>query len=507
MIILPKIDNIKQIETKNLDPDTVKMLIDAWDRSETAKDIKTGNEYLLNKKDIRDKQRIHHSEAGPTILKALSNIRLPIATFRNIVSQKAAFLLARKFLVKSDNIYFEEAVNKWLDSSMRRKILGIAQRSIASGICWSIQYYNQGVLSTRVVPGTDIIPIWDDQEHERLVGAIHRYTITEADSIDGDKNVDVHYIDLYSSKSLHRYKTTDNNIEHDGSEYLYMVDEIPFDFGRVPVIPWKCNNDEVPLINLTKDIIDAGDHLMSMAVDTLLDNRQSTKVIKGYAHLTDNRLAEFIKNLTELGAIFVDKDGGSVETLDTKLDVTALKEVIELLTKDLYTTSSCVNASDDNLGNASGVTIKFRYQPMIISGMEMALCFEQSLRILFDFFIKDYNLKNTVQIPEDVEYDIIFDMDLPLDEGEIIDYLLKTRNLVSDETILDNIPFITDPQRELDRVNGVTRSQQSISIPNSDIIPDQQGGITSIERGSPLNVPTPIIRKSYNIDTMRPFNA
>ena len=53
---------------------------------------------------------------------------------------------------------------------------------------------------------------------------------------------------------------------------------------------------------------------------------------------------------------------------------------------------------------------------------------------------------------EDVEVDVIFNRDMLLNEGEVIDNCSKSVGILSDETILANHPWVDDVQAEMERV-------------------------------------------------------
>ena len=53
---------------------------------------------------------------------------------------------------------------------------------------------------------------------------------------------------------------------------------------------------------------------------------------------------------------------------------------------------------------------------------------------------------------EQEEVEIIFNRDMMLNEGEVIDNISKSQGIISDETLVANHPWVDDPQAELERL-------------------------------------------------------
>lgn len=497
MIVLPFIPEIETIETKPLTEDNVKALVKIWRDSETFRDIEKALLYFRNKKDIEDKRRQYVDSNGNLItLPQLSNSRIPYAYFRNIVSQKASFLLSKPITFTSENDVFIEGVKDFFDSGMRNKLLSLGKYSVAAGVAWSCIYYDElGEMRMRVVRPDEVIPVWRDDEHETLDAVIHFYQRTEFDK-DG-KTTKVEYLDLYTASVVHKYRMEGNNMTRTGTRDLFKYGEDSYSFGRVPFIPWKFNNDELPLLNLVKELLDANDYIMSEVVDAIRDIPQSLKIVKGYTKAAPAEQGDFIKAMRQSRCVFLDADGTIEQLVDT-FDADGVDIVMDRLTKAIYDTAASVNSQETDLGNASGVAIKYRFNSMIIAAQEMALCFEQSVRLLIDFFVQDWNRREGGEvIPLDEDYEMEFNYDLPIDEAEIVGFLMETRGVVSDDTIRAKLPFVDDPEleaRKMAEQEGEEEASQDTvdtsgdTVQALDVVDEDDGGLggsTAVAGGLP----------------------
>lgn len=104
-------------------------------------------------------------------------------------------------------------------------------------------------------------------------------------------------------------------------------------WGKVPFIPFKNNQIEMPDIKFVKSLIDGYDLGRSEAANYMDEVKNLIFVLKGYG---GQNLSAFIKQLNEDRAILIDdaEDGG-VDTLTPQMDITALREHYEQLNRDI----------------------------------------------------------------------------------------------------------------------------------------------------------------------------
>ena len=166
-------------------------------------------------------------------------------------------------------------------------------------------------------------------------------------------------------------------------------------------------------------------------------------------------LGEFRKNLAQYGAVkvrTVDGAGGDLKTLQVEVNSENYKAILEIFKKAIIENAMGYDAKDDRLaGNPNQMNIQSMYSDIDLDANNMETEYQASFEDLLWFV--DNHLANTGQGDyEDTDVDVIFNRDMLLNEGEVIDNCSKSVGILSDETILANHPWVDDPQAEMERV-------------------------------------------------------
>lgn len=208
------------------------------------------------------------------------------------------------------------------------------------------------------------------------------------------------------------------------------------------------------------------------------DPRNTILVVVNY---DGENLGEFRRNLATYGAVkvrTVDGAGGDVRTLQVEVNADNYKAIIELFKKAIIENAMGYDAKDDRMnGTPNQMNIQSMYSDIDLDANGMETEYQAAMEELLWFI--NMHLFNTRQGDfegEDVE--IIFNRDMMLNEGEIIDNIAKSVGIISDETLVANHPYVDDPQVELERLQ--TQKEESMEqyglAFNPAINPDDPGG-------------------------------
>lgn len=121
--------------------------------------------------------------------------------------------------------------------------------------------------------------------------------------------------------------------------------------------------------------------------------------------------------------------------------------------RDVYDFAAAVDTKDPDLGNASGTAINFRYMDLSSDCDSLATELKdtfQRLKLFIDVYLQiagkgDFS-KET--------FDIVFNMDLPVNETDVIQNAVASESLLSKRTILQNHPWVTDADEEMERIDA-----------------------------------------------------
>lgn len=102
-------------------------------------------------------------------------------------------------------------------------------------------------------------------------------------------------------------------------------------------------------------------------------------------------------------------------------------------------------------GNPNQMNIQSMYSDIDLDANGMETEYQASFEELL-WFINMHLFNVGLGDFEDEEVEIIFNRDMMLNEGEVIDNIAKSVGIISDETLVAQHPWVDDPQAELDRL-------------------------------------------------------
>ena len=150
-------------------------------------------------------------------------------------------------------------------------------------------------------------------------------------------------------------------------------------------------------------------------------------------------------------AIKVDDEGG-VDKLTSDINIDAVMKFLDNTRRDLYDLASAVDTKDPDLGNASGTAIQFRYLDLQTDcealGDELQGSF-QRLKLFLDTYFVTIGAGDFTGS----EFEIVFNMDLPVNEADIITNIRNSDGIISRRTQLENHPWVKDVDDELERLD------------------------------------------------------
>lgn len=243
------------------------------------------------------------------------------------------------------------------------------------------------------------------------------------------------------------------DIENPSGAYM-TINGQPFGWERVPLICFKANDKEIPLIKKVKCLQDALNELHSDYKNGMDENAggNGILVIKNY---DGQDLGEFRRNLMTYRAIkvrSVDNIDGGVESINVEVNATNYETIVKSIKKALIENAMGYDAKDDRLGgNANQLNIMSMYSDIDLDADNTEAEFKMSLNSLLWFVTK--HLANTGKGDfSGVPVEIIFNRDFILNESEVVADLVKLGVKVSNKTLLSQLPFVDDVAAEIENI-------------------------------------------------------
>ena len=419
-----------------------------------------GEKYYAGVHDILSRQRTVIGENGELeVVENLPNNRIVDNQYKKMVDQKTNYLVGQPFTIRCKNKTYEKHLKQVFNKKFQRLLKSIGEDSLNGGLGWMFVYYNEhGELAFKRLKPFEIIPGWKDADHTVLDYAIRIYEVIV---YEGKEKKIVEKVELYDDKGISYFEVTNSGnlrpVEPYFNNYFTITSDEGVDEGykwsKIPLVAWKYNPKEIPLIKMVKSLQDGLNMIESNFQNAMEeDTRNTILVLKNY---DGQNLGEFRKNLAQFGAVKVrtiDGADGGVDTLQIEVNSENYKAILEIFKKAIIENAMGYDAKDDRLaGNPNQMNIQSMYSDIDLDANSMETEYQASFEELL-WFVNCHLANHGLGDFEGEEVEIIFNRDILISEAEVIDNVNKSQDL-SLESRLAQHPWVDDVQAELDRIN------------------------------------------------------
>ena len=433
--------------------------IKKFKRSEKRKWMIKGDLYYGGDHDILKRKRTMIGEDG--LLKEVENLpnnRIIDNQYSKLVDQKVNYLLTKPPSFNTENKQYGDALKMVFNKRFLRSLKNLGEDSLNGGIAWLHPYYNAaGELAFKKFAPYEILPFWQDDEHTVLDAAVRLY---EVEAYEGQLEKIIEKVEVYTPKGIDYYILRDNvlipDVEREPSPHIIVTDDkgtTGWNWQKIPLIPFKYNNKELPLIKRVKSLQDAINTMLSDFENNMQEDARNTiLVIKNY---DGTNLGEFRKNLATFGAVKVrtaEGGEGGIDTLTIEVNADNYKVILEVLKKAIIENGRGYDAKDDRMsGNPNQMNIQSMYSDIDLDANGMETEYQAAFEDLL-WFVKMHLSNSGEGNFEHEVLEIIFDRDILINESETITNCKASVGIISDETIVAQHPWISDPEDELAKI-------------------------------------------------------
>lgn len=429
-----------------LTPDLIFTLINRFKLKE-IKRIEKLNNYYRGQSDI--KNRIMTDPAKP-------NNKLSTGYASYITDTIEGYFLGKAIGYTSlDSILIEQIQDVFNQNREHNINTKIGKSMSVTGVGYELLYIDElNNIRFNNIDSDQTFLIYDDSIQENVLGAVRFYTVNEY--IDETVTLKV---ELYTKDSIHYYIQDEDNLQ--------LVDEELHYFGEVPVIQYRNNDDFMGDFEKVKDLIDAYESAISNTADNLDFFADSYLLLSGDG--MDTLESEDIAKMKEQRVMLLGS-GGRAEWLTKTATNMEVEEHKKRLKEDIHNMSQVPNLNDDAFGTAtSGESLKYKLNGLenIVSIKErnFKTGLEQRIKLITNIFkIKGQDLDSNA-------ITIAFTRNIPVNHTTLIDMLVKLSSMVSDKTLLSQIPFIEDVDRELKLIEEQNMDKTYSNVFEEDTVP------------------------------------
>jgi SPP1 family phage portal protein len=223
----------------------------------------------------------------------------------------------------------------------------------------------------------------------------------------------------------------------------------------VPVIAYENNSLRQGDFEQIIPLMDAYNALMS---DRLTDKRKFVDTLLVFFGMTlregdEGRLArEKFLDGAPLDA--------RAEYIQKTFDEAGVQVLADALVREMHKMTLTVDMSDEKFaGNSSGQALKLKLFTMSLMVRNKMRRMEQGLRERLRLYSRWLSVMGQMDEVDGRDVDVVFTVNLPVDEGSVLDLVTRLQGIVDEQTLLAQLWFIRDPAEALENIRRERREQ------------------------------------------------
>ena len=451
----PDLPKPSSSNSSNSDIKYLEKILKEWLESASRKEQLLAEKYYDGDHDIlyREKKVIG-ADGKLQKIENVANNKLVDNQYRKLVDQKTNYVLGKPLTIATEDDTYLGELTKIFSKSVHRQLRTLAQYAVDGGISWLYPHYDEnGKWKLTVFPAYEICPIWKDKAHTELDGAMRLFEDRVLDDNGGIQSIT--RVDLFTVHGITHFRYHGASLipdENPHTDYLTVGNE-NFNWNELPLIPFKYNNKEIPLIRSVKCLQDSLNQVLSDFQNNMEEDPRTTiLVLKNY---DGTNIADFRQNLATYGVIkvtTVDGVQGGVDTLKVEVNAQNYQAILMQLKRAITENGRGFDAKEERMdGDPNQMNIESMYTDidLDVNGMETEFQagFEK-LKWFIDHYLMHLGKPNYTE--EDVTF--VFNRDIFINENAMIDNCVKSQGVVSNKTILARHPWVTNVQHELNQM-------------------------------------------------------
>ena len=426
-----------------------------WLDSETRNEQLLAEKYYDGHHDILQREKKVIGADGQLItINNVANNKLVDNQYRKLVDQKTNYVLGKPITLASSDDKYVQLLNQIFNKKVHRQLRVLAQNAVDGGIAWLYPYYDEnGNFKLATFAAYEICPVWKDKGHTELESAM-RYWSEEVITDNGGIQL-INHVDLFTTSGITHFLYQGSSLILDNNshtDYIY-VGEQGYNWDRLPIIPFKYNSKEIPLIRNVKTLQDALNQVLSDFQNNMEEDPRTTiLILKNY---DGTNIAEFRQNLATYGVIkvtTVDGVQGGVDKLNVEVNAENYQAILMQLKRAIVENGRGFDAKEERMdGDPNQMNIESMYTDIDLDVNAMETEFQAGFEEL-KYFIDSYLIHQGKGDFTETDVEFIFNRDIFINEDAKIDNCVKSNGIISQKTILARHPWVTNVEHELKEI-------------------------------------------------------
>lgn len=449
---LPKVDSSL---SSNSDVRYLETILEKWLKSPQREEQLQAEKYYDGDHDIlRREKKVIGADGNLITINNVANNKLVDNQYRKLVDQKTNYVLGKPITIATENDEYLNALNKVFSKKVHRQLRVLAQYAVDGGIAWLYPYYDEERnFKMAIFPAYEICPIWKDNAHTELESAMRYYTEEVFD--DKGRVIKKNHVDLFSTQGITHFLYQGGKLtlaDKAFTNYLH-IEGVGLTWTRLPIIPFKYNAKEIPLIRNVKSLQDALNQVLSDFQNNMEEDPRTTiLVLKNY---DGTNIPEFRQNLATYGVIkvtTVDGVQGGVEKLNIEVNAQNYQAILMQLKRAIVENGRGFDAKEERMdGDPNQMNIESMYTDIDLDVNAMETEFQAGFEEL-KWFIDQYLIHTGKGDYSEEEVEFVFNRDIFINEDAKIENCVKSMGILSHETILSRHPWVINVKHEMTQI-------------------------------------------------------
>ena len=400
------------------------------------------NRFQLQVKPKLEKYKNYYDGIQNILTKSYSDPSKPcnktvINYCKNITDSYCGYLATPGHITYTSENDIEEIMNVLRYNDYQSEDSDFLKDALTYGVANELMYIDdEGKTRFKLIDPTLSFGVFDGSLTADLIYFVRMYKVEDWETEDETWAVDVY------TDSVVKHYTMKGTL----STPVFINEEAHY-FGQCPanifVMP-----DEKSIFDCILSEQDSVNELLSSEIDDYSAFCDAYLVLED-CELEDGEVAEMKTN-----RVLQLPQGAKAYWLTKASNDVQIENVLKRLHDSIYRISSCVDWSSDNFTNgvSSGIAIQFKLSGMETRSGKIEAEMKKALQRRIEILCGMASLKLGEEVFRDIE--ITFTRNVPADEQAVINMVNSLQGLVSNETLLAQIPFITDVKAELERVEA-----------------------------------------------------
>ncbi len=363
---------------------------------------------------------------------------------RNIADSYCGYLASPGYISYSSEDDIEELMDILRYNDYQTEDSNFLLDALVYGVAAELMYTDAtGQVRFKLINPLSCFAIYDDSLTGDMTHFVRMYKANAWDESN------LWCVDVYSDFDIKHY-----NMEGENGKLTFVEDEQHF-FSQCPANVFTLP-DEKSIFDCIMGLQDTANEVLNSEVDEFSAFADAYLVLEGMDAEQDD-----IQTMKE-NRVLITPEGAKAYWLTKNTNDAQVENILKRIQESIYRIAACPDFSSESFvgGVSSGIAIQYRLTGMETRAAKIAAEMKQALQRRIEVITGIASLKMGEEVFRDINID--FKRNLPEDMTNILAIVNGLQGIVSDQTLLAQVPFVDDVQAELEAVKAQKETNMSL---------------------------------------------